>query len=46
MDPLNFLSILNLIDKIPVEARPYVAGVLVFFCNYIMHIYTIKRLII
>lgn len=30
MDPLNFLSILNLIDKIPVEARPFVVAVLVF----------------
>ena len=30
MDPLNFLSILNLIDKIPVEAHPFVAAVLVF----------------
>lgn len=30
MDPLNFLFILNLIDKIPIEARPFVAAVLVF----------------
>lgn len=30
MDPLNFLFILNLIDKIPVEARPFVAAILVF----------------
>ena len=30
MDPFNFLFVLNLIDKIPVEARPFVAAILVF----------------